>query len=379
MRSRLRASHRLWLLALASLALGSLTACQPEEVHRIDPGEPRPAGAVEPIPRWSHMSDPSRFGWSAPMLERARKLWGQNRGRGGLVIVQGGLVVAQWGDVDRPFTVRSIRKSLVSPLFGLAIAEGKLRLDQTLAELEIDDHSPLTPAEKQATLQDLLTSRSGVYLPAAKTTPQNLRARPPRGSHAPGTFFYYNNWDFNALATVYERATGVDLLTAFATRLATPLGMEDYDPGDAEYIYEESAHPAYWLSVSARDLARFGLLVLRQGRWQGRQLVPAEWIAKSTTAHVPEAKGRSYGYLWFVVPPGDEPSVRESSVLADGAGFMWIVPEKDLVIVHLNRTNFYVLRRVLRLAADEDKTWEVLNAIVEAAPRLPSAPKPPGR
>ncbi len=369
MRVRCAAPHQLCFIILAALLAGVVQACHPEQLDPVEPEAPSTAGDLEPIPRWSRMPDSGRSAWSAPALERARRLWEESRGRGGVVIVQGGLVVDQWGDVDQPLVVRSIRKSLVSPLFGLAIAEGRLRLDQSLAELGIDDRTPLTPEEKGATVRDLLTSRSGVYLPAAKETPQNRRARPPRGSHPPGTFFYYNNWDFNALGTTYERATGTDLLTAFATRIVAPLGMEDYDPEDTEYIHEESAHPAYWLSVSARDLARFGLLILRRGRWQGRQLVPSEWIAESTTAHVPEAKGRSYGYLWFVVPPRDEPSVRGPSVLADGAGFLWIVPEKDLVIVHLNRTSFFVLRRVLRLAADEDRTWEVLNTIVEAAPK----------
>src|SRR5919109_1479372 len=69
----------------------------------------------------------------------------------------------------------------------------------TLAELGIDDQQSLTEAEKRATVADLLGSRSGVYLPAAKE-PADMRAeRPARGSHAAGEFFFYNNWDFNVL------------------------------------------------------------------------------------------------------------------------------------------------------------------------------------
>src|SRR5207247_606298 len=83
-------------------------------------------------------------------------------------------------------------------------------------ELGIDDSEPsLTPEEKKATLGDLLKARSGVYHPALYETPGMKAARPRRSSHAHGTFWYYNNWDFNVLGTVFERQTKNSLFREF--------------------------------------------------------------------------------------------------------------------------------------------------------------------
>jgi len=71
-----------------------------------------------------------------------------------------------------------------------------------------DSPDPLTKQEKQARVVDLLRARSGVYHPVDFESPAQISSRPPRGSHAPGTFWFYNNWDFNALGTIFEKKTG---------------------------------------------------------------------------------------------------------------------------------------------------------------------------
>ena len=76
---------------------------------------------------------------------------------------------------------------------------------------------------------DLLEARSGVYHPALYETPAMAKQRPARGSHEPGTFWYYNNWDFNALGTIYEHATGSGIYDALDRLIARPIGMQDYD------------------------------------------------------------------------------------------------------------------------------------------------------
>ena len=83
---------------------------------------------------------------------------------------------------------------------------------------------------------DLLRARSGVYLAAAGEVDAMRDARPPRGSHAPGTFWYYNNWDFNVLGTIYRRVTGEDIFQAIEAHIAKPIGMQDYRPGDGQYF-----------------------------------------------------------------------------------------------------------------------------------------------
>src|SRR4029079_9227231 len=102
---------------------------------------------------------------------------------------------------------------------------------KTLGDLGIDDRPPrLTEIEKQATILDLLRARSGVYHDAARETAAMRAARPPRGSHSPGTFNYYNNWDFNVLGAIFERVTGRKIFDEFHERIAKPIGMRGYSP-----------------------------------------------------------------------------------------------------------------------------------------------------
>ena len=103
-------------------------------------------------------------------------------------------------------------------------------MDLTLKELGIDDVEPnLTDEEKQATIKDLLKSRSGVYHEAAAETQEMKDIRPERGSHPHNTFFYYNNWDFNVGAAIYEQLTGKYIFNEFKEGIASPIGMQDFD------------------------------------------------------------------------------------------------------------------------------------------------------
>ncbi|MDJ0723340.1 MAG: serine hydrolase [Desulfobacterales bacterium] len=94
----------------------------------------------------------------------------------------------------------------------------------------------LIPAEKKATVADLLTSRSGVYHPALGEIAAMRQAGPPRASHSPGTFWYYNNWDFNALGTIFEQETGMRIFEEFEKQIAKPLQMQDFIVRDGTYI-----------------------------------------------------------------------------------------------------------------------------------------------
>jgi CubicO group peptidase (beta-lactamase class C family) len=106
--------------------------------------------------------------------------------------------------------------------------------------------------------------------------------RPSSGSHAPGEFWFYNNWDFNAAGSVYEKIVGSGIFTAFKQRIADRIGMQDFSL-EACYYGETkvSIHRHYGFRLSARDLARFGLLYLRDGRWNGQQVVPTSWVHNS--------------------------------------------------------------------------------------------------
>lgn len=229
----------------------------------------------------------------------------------------------------------------MSALAGIQIAEGRLRPEATLAELGIDDTEPaLTAEEKRATVRDLLMARSGVYHRAAYETPGMINRRPERGSHAPGTFWFYNNWDFNALGTVVERAAGRSLFEEFRTRIAQPLQMQNFAPSDTERVREPaSEHPAHVFRMSTRDLARFGVLYLNQGRWRDQHVVPAEWVRESTRPHTDLGIRGGYGYLWWAAVRGAHfPFVRlpDGTFSARGTGEqnLLVIPPWDVVIVH---------------------------------------------
>ena len=101
-----------------------------------------------------------------------------------------------------------IRKSFLSGLIGIAVSEHRIELSKTLSELGFNDIAPsLTEIEKSAKVGDLLKARSGVYHLASNDTPGMTALRPARGSHLPGTYWCYNNWDFNALGAISEQQT----------------------------------------------------------------------------------------------------------------------------------------------------------------------------
>jgi CubicO group peptidase (beta-lactamase class C family) len=260
-----------------------------------------------------------------------------------IMVVQNDLVVATSGDVAHKVNVRSVRKSLLSALFGIAIERNLIKIDRTLDQLGVDDTAPsLTAEEKQATVRQLLMSRSGVYHPAAYETREMKLARPPRGSHAPGTFWYYNNWDFNALGTIYAKETGEDIFKSFERAIARPIGMEDFTARDGRYVEERlSNHRAYVFSMTARDLARFSLLFLNQGRWNGAQIVPSGWVVESTKAHSEtDRRDRGYGYLWWTLN-AKEWGHGTAFALGYGGQLIVILPEKRLIaveVVELDRT-----------------------------------------
>lgn len=280
---------------------------------------------------------PESAGWSSEKLAAAAD-WARQNGSAALLLLQDGKVVFSWGLVGRKFQCHSIRKPFLSALFGIYAARGLIDLDATLADLGIDDLAPrLTPVEKTATVRDLLGARSGVYHEAAAEVQSMRDARPKRGSHTPGTFYYYNNWDFNALGTIFERRTGKRIFDAFEAEIATPIGMTDFSAADCWYSYEpdRSEHPAYCFRMSARDMARFALLYQNNGRWEGRQVIPALWVAESTTRHslIDPETGLGYGYMWRIIP---DLTGLGRAIFHTGYGvhLMGTIPDRKLVVVH---------------------------------------------
>ncbi|MGN7773657.1 serine hydrolase domain-containing protein [Phyllobacterium sp. 22552] len=278
-------------------------------------------------------ADPGSAGWSIEGLKQAQN-YALSLRPTGIMVVQDGRIIASWGDVSRKVNVASVRKSLLSALYGIAVSEGRINLGSTLAELGIDDRPlALTETEKQATVRDLLMSRSGVYHPAAYETADIKRKRPARGSHEPSSFWFYNNWDFNTLGTIYRQRTGEDIFQSFEQKIARPIQMEDFSHRDGHYVKEQaSEHPAYPFRLSARDAARFGQLFLDGGRWGDRQIIPSSWVKEATTAYSWTKRGRQgYGYMWWSLP-SDVWGLNAAYAAGYGGQIIAFIPSKRLVV-----------------------------------------------
>jgi CubicO group peptidase (beta-lactamase class C family) len=352
--------------------------------------------ATQATDAWQQYASPAEAGFSAEKLDAAR-VFADSVGSGAVMAVYRGLVVAAWGEVSRRIPAYSVRKSLVSALYGNATVRKQVRLDNTLADLGIDDDAGLTAAEKAATVRDIISARSGVYLPAAYAPSDQDETRPTRGAHAPGTHWFYNNWDFNVAGVIYERATRTNLYEAFDSLIARPIGMEDYSPGDGHVVLEpgNSRHPAHTFNISARDLARFGQLYLQNGRWNDKQVLPASWVRESTSPHSDFGNGTGYGYMWWTYAPGSLGDAyphlnRHELYMGRGTGGqgVWVIPAADLVIVHRGDTEngravrgfdvWQIAERILAAREGEPKPGPAMIALTTTpfSSQLPEAKLP---
>jgi CubicO group peptidase (beta-lactamase class C family) len=284
---------------------------------------------------------PEAAGWSSEKLEAAARYAGE-LGYAAIVMAGNGKVFFTWGEIEKNYWCHSIRKPLLSALYGIYVGNKTIDLDLTLADLGIDDIPPeLTPQEKRATIRQLLQGRSGVYHEAAAEEASMVKLRPERGSHPPGTFFYYNNWDFDVAGAVFRQLTGKDIFGEFEKRIAGPIGMQDFDAANCTYEYEKekSRYPAYKFRMSARDLARFGMLYQNNGVWEGKRIIPDDWIAESTTEYsvIDSTLGAGFGYMWGIILDGGVLSklLGGTGLFFSGIGVhdLAIIDDLDLVLV----------------------------------------------
>jgi len=306
---------------------------------------------VFPGPNWEHVSSPEAAGYSRARLDVLRDYL-STLDTTAMMAVVGGRVLFEYGDVTRLSYLASVRKSVLAMLYGNYVAPGKIPLNRTLRELGITDLQGLLPIEQKATIEHLLTARSGVYHPASNPGDSTAMA-PPRGSQKPGTYFLYNNWDFNAAGTIFERLTGRDIYDALESDLARPVGMQDFDRSRQQKSgdLKRSQHPAYHMWLSTRDMARLGYLMLREGNWAGRQVIPRDWARKIVSLVTPLAElnplpqreaaygsGQlwGYGYMWWVwdAPGRRGPMAGAYTAMGAFGQYITVLPALDLVVVH---------------------------------------------
>jgi len=320
---------------------------------------------------WPIAPRPEKLGYDPAKLAEARA-YAEGINTAAVVVVVDGQILCEWGDVDKKFNTHSMRKSFLSALYGRYVRDGVIDLDLTLAEAGIDDNPPLTEEEKKATIRDCLKARSAVYHPALYESASMKRRKPSRHTMKAGTHWYYNNWDFNVLATLFEKYTGRKVFEAIEEDIAGPIGMQDFSAEDGTYITgDDSIHPAYPFRITARDLARFGLLMLNEGQWNGREIIPRDWVRQSTRYHSDAALYGSdgYGYMWWVArdhnkyPHLPNVTLPEGGYSARGAGghYLLILPTHNMVIVHRVNTD------IKGNAVAKTEFGALLNLILEAA------------
>jgi len=305
-------------------------------------GTPAAASGNNPGKEWARFHRPEEGGFRAAALQSVERML-YPMPTTSLLVVKAGRVVYHYGDSSHVSYLASARKSVLSMLYGKYVANGTINLDRTIGELGVDEADGLLPIEKRATIRHLLMASSGVYYPAG--SPGGNDATPSRGSKEPGTYFLYNNWDFNVAGALFEKLTGKTVFQALEADLARPLQFQDFDRSRQRMLgYDDpntSRYKGYHLFLSGRDMARLGVLMVNQGKWDGKQIIPADWVTQSTTRRVRavDMASRSdsgYGYLWWL--PSDTRTTAEwvGSYLAIGnfGQLILCLPAIDTVIVH---------------------------------------------
>ena len=165
---------------------------------------------VYPDKTWENHQNPSESGWGDTERSDFARFIIDSTNITGLVIIHKGQIVLEYGDIEENSYVASCRKSILSILFGKYVENGQIDLNKTLTDLKIEDHSPLLKIEKSATIKDIISARSGVFL-SGSNGGDFRRLAPERGSVQPGSYWLYSNWDFNLAGHIFEQETNKNI------------------------------------------------------------------------------------------------------------------------------------------------------------------------
>jgi len=333
-RRRRRSVRRLAL----SLALTGIAACGD------GPAGPSPWEDVDLAAPWRTV-EPASLGVDAGALDRAAESAAALDRMRSLVVVREGRIVLEryFGGFgpDSLADVRSVTKSVVSILTGIAYQQGALpSLDLTLGELLPPELGTPTADQARISVRHLLTMSGGFQWDESGVTEYNnwrrsgdfigyLLDRPL--VTAPGAAFEYNSAAVHLLSVLVERSVGVSLELLGDVSLFAPLGVERrrWEP-----MSDGTVNGGAGLDLRPRDLARLGQLYLQEGRTGGRRVVSEEWVDLTTSpawewsTQVGRVSSLTYGHLWWV-------DRDREAFFAWGYGgqFVYVVPRRALVVV----------------------------------------------
>lgn len=304
---------------------------------------------------WAYKETPELSGWDSVKVRDYHRYIIDSTAVTGLVIVQDGEIVFEYGDIAENSYIASCRKSVLAMLYGKYVEDGTIDLDKTIKSLNIDDVEGVLPVEQQATIQDLISARSGIYHPEGYPGGMQQFA-PERGSVTPGEYWLYSNWDFNVAGFVFEKETGKNIYDQVEAQLAIPLGMEDWDRSLQEKQGDTtiSKYLAYPMWFSTRDMAKIGQLMLNKGSWNGKQLVSENWIQemlKQRTTYeeinenVPVFRDSGvnfgYGYMWWLFENMEDPRIENAYAALGAMGqAIAVYPEINVVVAYKTKAAY---------------------------------------
>lgn len=267
-----------------------------------------------------------------------------------LMIVRNGNVVAEgWWAPYAPelkHTLYSLSKSFTSTAIGLAVAEGRLSVhDQVISFFPEQKPAQVSELLAAMRVRDLLSMSTGhdKDTTSAFRSPGNddwvkaFLAQPV--THQPGTHFVYNSGATYMLSAIIQKLTGQTLIAYLTPRLFDPLGITGMD---WEVDPKGICVGGWGLRVKTEDIAKFGQLYLQEGKWDGKQIIPANWVKEATLAHIIQPGKeedrpasdwlQGYGYQFW--------RCRHHAYRGDGAygQYCIVIPEKEMVIAITSET-----------------------------------------
>jgi CubicO group peptidase (beta-lactamase class C family) len=242
--------------------------------------------------------------------------------------------------------LRSVTKTVVSLLFGIAARQHGIDVHSSPLDLYPSYASLRSPERDAITLEHLLTMSSGLewhenvasygsftndetrlywdWAPYRYVLSRPIVAKP-------GTRFDYNGGGTAVLGDIIVQTTHTPLRDFARTALFEPLGIRDW-----EWVADPYGHPLAFagLRMRPRDLAKIGRLVLGHGTWEGRQIVPSDWVTASLVAHIATGDGLSYGYQWWMgTIDRDGRPIAWAAAFGNGGQRLFVVPDLDLAVV----------------------------------------------
>ncbi len=320
--------------------------------------------------------------FSKAKLNDIRNFLKRESGTTSMMVLENGRLVFEYGDISEISITASCRKSILAMLYGNYVENEQIHLQEAIEEMGIDEDDGLLPIEKQAKVYDILTSRSGVFH-IASNGGYDLKNIKERGSVKPGTYFVYNNWDFNVAGHILEAKIGNTVYEELEDQLAIPLGFQDWNiKNQKRKINEEkSRYSAYHMHLSTRDMAKIGQLMLQKGNWKDKQIIPEDWVEKITTPVTPmdtiskrdelpidHPIQFSYGMMWWVFEEFYNNPDFQDAYTASGYGgqYITVIPKRRVVVAHKSNMDLQsMLGLSNRRRTPSWKYWMILEKLMD--------------